>query len=435
MDVNGNERVARALARLDELINWERRKRSSAAAMRFSIEPARDLLRRLGDPQRRMAVVHVTGTKGKGSTAALVAAGLTRAGWRTALYTSPHVERLNERLRLDGVDVDDELLAAAIERTLAAREAALADGGPAREATWFDLVTAACFAAAGDAGAEWLVAEVGLGGRLDSTNVVTPEVCVITQVELEHTTVLGPTRAAIAREKAGILKRGASLVTTLAEADEAGAVVAEVARALDVRVVRVPGDARSILERNLSLARAVLDELGRRGRRTRAGSALSHELLDDATVRGAALPGRLEVHELDGVTIAIDGAHVPESVRDVLADLRARPGTTGKVVAVLGMGRDKDLTGILKALELHSEKVVCTSVGSELHYTPEEIAGEAQRLGLAAETAATPMTALDRALAIARGARAELWVLVIGSLYLAGAVRPALVRVRPERRC
>jgi dihydrofolate synthase/folylpolyglutamate synthase len=358
-----------------------------------------------------------------------------RAGWRTALYTSPHVERLNERLRLDGRDVADEPLADAIERTLAAREAALADGGPAREATWFDLITAAAFLAAGDAGAEWLVAEVGLGGRLDSTNVVQPEVCVITQVELEHTAVLGSTRAAIAREKAGILKRGASLVTTLPEDDEAGAVVAEVARAFDVPVVRVPGDARSIAERNRVLAGAVLDELGRQGRATRDGRPLSAALLDEATVRAAALPGRLEVHDVDGTWVAVDGAHVPESVRDVLADLRSRPTFAGKSVVVLGMGRDKDLAGILKALQPHAEKVVCTSVGTELHYTPEEIAGEAQRLGVASETAATPMTALDRALALARAARAELWVLVIGSLYLAGAVKPALVRVRPERRC
>lgn len=434
------ERALRAISRLDQLINWERRKRANAAAMRFSIEPARDLLRRLGDPQRRMAVVHVTGTKGKGSTAALVAAGLARAGWRTALYTSPHVERLNERLRLDGRDVADEPLADAIERTLVAREAALADGGAARDATWFDLVTAAAFLVAGEAGAQWLVAEVGMGGRLDSTNVVAPDVCVITQVELEHTEVLGPTRAAIAREKAGILKRGASLVTSLPEHDEAGAVVAEVARSLDVPIVRVPAGAQatgapSIGARNRALAEAVLDELGRRGRTTCRGEPLSRALLDDATAASAALPGRLEVHELEGIRVVLDGAHVPESVRDVLADLRARPGLGGKVVTVLGMGRDKDLSGILKTLAGHTEKVVCTSVGTDLHYTPEEIAGEAQRLGIAAETAVSPMTALDRALALARAARAELWVLVIGSLYLAGAVRPALVRVRTERRC
>ncbi|MCE9594077.1 MAG: bifunctional folylpolyglutamate synthase/dihydrofolate synthase [Planctomycetes bacterium] len=428
-------RVARVIAELDQLINWERRKRASAEAMRFSIEPARDLLRRLGDPHRTMSVVHVTGTKGKGSTAALIAAGLSRAGCSTALYTSPHVERLNERLRLDGRDVEDEPFADAVERTLAVRDAALADGGPGADATWFDLVTAAAFAAAADARAKWLVAEVGLGGRLDSTNVVEPEVCVITQVELEHTAILGSTRAAIAREKAGILKRGASLVTTLAADDEAGAVVARIASELEVPIIRVAGDARSIGARNRALADAVLDELGRRGRRAANGRPLSRAFLDDTTAAAAALPGRLEVRETDGVTVVLDGAHVPESVRDVVADLRARRGTSGKTVAVLGMGRDKDLSGMLKALSPHVERVVCTSVGTDLHYTPEEIAGEAQRLGLAAETAAEPTTALTRALAFAREARTDLWVLVIGSLYLAGAVRPALVRVRPERPC
>jgi dihydrofolate synthase/folylpolyglutamate synthase len=430
-----DRRTARVIAELDQLINWERRKRASAEAMRFSIEPAQDLLRRLGDPHRTMSVVHVTGTKGKGSTAALVAAGLSRAGWRTALYTSPHVERLNERLRLDGRDIDDEPLADAVERALAVRNAALAGGGPAAESTWFDLVTAAAFRAAADAGANWLVAEVGLGGRLDSTNVVEPEVCVITQVELEHTAILGPTRAAIAREKAGILKRGASLVTTLGADDEAGAVVARIAAELGVPVIRVAGDSRSIAARNRALADAVLDELGRRGRRAAVGRALARELLDDATAAAAALPGRLEVREIEGMTVVLDGAHVPESVRDVIVDLRSRALTAGKSVVVLGMGRDKDLTGILKALSPHVERVVCTSVGTDLHYTPEEIAGEAQRLGLAAETAAEPTTALNKALAFARTARTDLWVLVIGSLYLSGAVRPALVRVRPERPC
>src|SRR5262245_50887875 len=123
-------RLDAALARLDRLINWERMRRSGA--MRLSIEPERDLLRRLGAPELRMRAVHIAGTKGKGSTAALIAAGLERAGWRVALYTSPHVERIHERLLLDGRCVSDGELAHGLEQALDAREAALADGGAAK---------------------------------------------------------------------------------------------------------------------------------------------------------------------------------------------------------------------------------------------------------------------------------------------------------------
>ena len=204
-------RLERALARLDALVDWERRDRD--AAMRRGLEPAADLLARLGDPHRRWRAVHVAGTKGKGTTSSLVAAGLARAGLATGLYTSPHAYRVHERIRIDGADVDDATLADALERALVAREGALAAGGPAGAATWFDLVTAAAFLIFAEAGVAWAVVECGLGGRLDSTNVVDGEVAVVTHVDLEHTAVLGPTRAAIAREKGGIVGRGATLVT------------------------------------------------------------------------------------------------------------------------------------------------------------------------------------------------------------------------------
>ncbi len=427
--------LSETLAKLDELINWERRKRSSAAAMRLSIEPASDLTARLGSPHERLRTVHVTGTKGKGSTASLIAAGLTRAGFSTALYTSPHVERVQERLRIDGREVFDELLATHVERALAARAAAIEARTPGEDATWFDLVTAACFAAAEAAGARWLVAEVGIGGRLDSTNVVHGEVCVITSIELEHTAILGSTREAIAFEKAGILKRGSSLVTGVAANDPAGRVIDRIASELDVRVVRPEYVGLPIAERNLSLARAALDELGRRGVLASDGRTISREVLDATAIAHAALPGRLESFEFEGVHVVIDGAHVAESVRDVLVDLERDPRRRGKIVSVVGMGRDKDLSAILKTLAPRVERVICTSVGTELHFSPEEIAGEAQKIGMAVETTALPSAALERAVELVRDATEHAWVLVIGSLYLAGAVRPILLRARTKSRC
>jgi len=419
-----DQRLAAVVERLDALINWERRKRT--AATRFSLEPARDLCARLGDPQRRMRAVHVAGSKGKGSTSALVAAGLRAAGLAEALYTSPHVVHLRERLKLRGRDVGAGLLADCLERSLDARAQALEQGTPAGDATWFDLLTASCFLAAAQQGCAWLVAECGLGGRLDSTNVVDGEVCVITNIELEHQSVLGSTRALIAAEKAGILKRGCTLVTGVPAEDEAGLVIAARARELEVAVLR-PLEARwmtaTIEERNRVLAGSVLDELGRRGCVGAGGEPLDARLLSPAVRLDARLPGRLEWFSMHGVPVALDGGHVPESVRDALRDLLAQSGASARPVVILGLARDKNLPGILKAVSEAADRVVCTSVGSDLHFTPSEIAQEAAQAGLVAETATTPRTALGRALTLARNGG---WVVATGSLYLASSLRPYL---------
>lgn len=153
-------RLERALERLDALINWERKGRGR---MRVTLEPARDLCARLGDPQRCAPAVHVTGSKGKGSVCTLVDAGLRAAGLRTGRYISPHVERVTERVAIDGREVDDDLLAEGLERALEAREAALAAGSAARDATWFDLLTAAAWCAFRAEKPDWLVVECGMG--------------------------------------------------------------------------------------------------------------------------------------------------------------------------------------------------------------------------------------------------------------------------------
>ena len=203
------ERLARILARLDTLVDWEKRDRSPG--MRRGLAPMEDLMARLGSPQASFRAVHVAGTKGKGSTASLIAAGLARAGFSVGLYTSPHVDRVEERVRVDGRDVAAGELAEALERAFDAREAAVAGDTAADEATWFDLLTAAAFLVFQRRGVDWAVVECGLGGRLDSTNVVHGEVCVVTNIDLEHTAVLGNCFADIAREKGGIVKPGSVL--------------------------------------------------------------------------------------------------------------------------------------------------------------------------------------------------------------------------------
>ncbi len=411
--VGAVESPARVAQRLESLVDWERRKR---AAMRVSTDPARALLARLGQPQSGLRVVHVTGSKGKGSTSALVAAGLSRAGLCVGRYASPHVERLNERVVIDGTEVSDELLYAALGHALDAREALVAER-PDVDPTWFDVMTAAAMLCFRWGNVAWVVAEVGLGGRLDSTNVLDGEVCVITNIELEHVAVLGDTHAAIATEKAGILKLGSTLVTGVPSGSEADRAIA--ARAAELAVpVRRPLEAAgrnepdTVAGRNACVARAVLNELGARGVTARDGMPLSGEVLDSATATGAVLPGRQERFWVGGVPAVLDGAHTPASVAAALSDLRRDAYLGARPVVVLGLARDKDLDGILKHLAPAVERMVSTSVGTDLHRTAAEIAAAAAAVGVVVESATPPRAALELALGYARERGA--WVLVIG---------------------
>jgi dihydrofolate synthase/folylpolyglutamate synthase len=437
-----SERLAAAKARLDALVDWEQRDRRQG--MSVGLEPAVDLMARLGEPQTRFRAVHVAGTKGKGTTSAMVASALTSAGIRTGLYTSPHVERVHERIRVDGAEVTDDVLAHALERVFSAREAALRERTPAAESTWFDVLTAAAFLVFAESRCEWAVVECGLGGRLDSTNVVRGEVCVITNIDLEHTNVLGATRALIAREKAGILKLGSTLVTTLAPTPERGAdedpgsVVESIARVLDVPIVRPATETapsgrarRTMLERNADLARLVLDELGRRGVRGKDGRALDRGRLDATALARARLPARLERMRLRGIPVVLDGAHVASSVSHVLEELSHDSELRGRPVVVLALGRDKDAPAILKTLRSRADRLVCTTAASGPLRATGTLIEEASRVGFVAETAADPTDALDKAARLAEETPGG-WVLVIGSFYLAGAVRP-LLQVDPPK--
>jgi dihydrofolate synthase/folylpolyglutamate synthase len=436
-------RLAAARERLDALINWERKGRGR---MRVSLEPALDLCARLGNPQRGVPAVHIAGSKGKGSVAALVAEGLTAAGLRTGRYGSPHVERIQERVVIDGAEVGDGELAEGLEQSLSAREQAIANATAGAEATWFDLLTAAAWCVFRAAQVEWLVVECGLGGRLDSTNTLDGEVCAITTIELEHQNVLGSSCAVIAAEKAGILKPGCTLVTGVPSDTQAGRAIEGRARELGVPVLRPnylsdPGSLPTIESCNTALAALILDELGRRGHRGRDGRPLGARLLTPERVRAARLPGRLERLWLGRTPVVVDGAHTPESARRVVSDLtgprrpQLAPGRSlrRRPVAVVGMGVDKDLAGVLKSLQGEVDRVLCTSVGGSLARTPEEIVDAARALDLVAETASDPGRALERARDLAGD---HGWVLVLGSLYLAGAVRPLLEREPSDpKRC
>jgi len=410
----------------------------------------RELALRLGRPELGRVTVHVTGTKGKGSVTALVAAGLRAAGLATGHYSSPHVERLNERVHIGATPIGDEALAVALERVLDTHDGALAEGlEQAQRTSWFDLMSLAGFVAFRDAGLEAQVIEVGLGGRLDSTNIVAPDVCVITNIDLEHTQILGSTRARIAGEKAGILKAGAPVVSGIPASDEAGAVVLARARELGVPLrEEAPCHGETIFRRNLRLARAALDLLGARGITGHDGARLHGAALTEELARAVGLPGRLELRRArTGAPVLFDGAHVPSSLALVVEEALREPlrsalmGAGGPRVApvtVLAVHHEKDAALLLAPLCRLGGPVVCTTLPTGVHRSAQELATVARELGLEASAISDPVAAFDRALELAGamggamgGAMVEAgpgnlgpsWVLVTGSLYLVGALR------------
>lgn len=423
-------RLPPLLARLDALTDWERRPRNR---MNVSLAPMRDLAARVGHPERAFRVIHITGTKGKGSVSALIEACMIKAGLFVGRYSSPHITHVSERISLSGNPIEESLFADCLVQALHELEICRAEESDGAAASWFDIMTLAAFLAFRAAGLDWAVVEVGLGGRLDSTNIVEPEVAVITNVELEHMEVLGTSRSAIAREKGGIVKSGAALVTPLDADDEAGAVLHGIAAERCAAMLQANAhDGMSIAERNAEIAASVLGYLGEQGLTARSGMDASRRfgawLIDSETIASARLPGRMErgwfaspVRPSRPVPVVLDGAHVPFNLGLVLADLSRDVSLKGPPVAVVGLGGDKDAEGCLRLLAERDARVVTTCNPSLGSHSAAELRASGVSIGLACEMRPGPATALEFAAAIA--AERDGWVLVTGSLHLVGALR------------
>src|SRR6202050_1524316 len=214
-----------------------------ARVQKFGLANSAILPEALGQPQRSSPCVHIAGTNGKGSTAAMLECVLRSAGLRTGLYTSPHLERINERIRIDGEDISDQNFAEAWSRVHASIESLMASAKLAAHPTFFECVTAMAFLAFARHHVDFAIYEVGLGGRLDATNIVEPEVAIITPVDFDHENFLGHSIEEIATEKAGIIKPGAWVVSS-AERPEARAGIARRCLEMDARLVEVDAAAR-----------------------------------------------------------------------------------------------------------------------------------------------------------------------------------------------
>lgn len=391
-----------------------------------TLAPMHDLMARLDNPHQRFSVVHVTGTKGKGSVCALLEAALYSAGVRVGRYSSPHIFSICERVSICRRNVDDNLLARALDRVLDARDEACLAGTPAKDATWFDAMTAAAFWVFAQQRVEWVAVEVGIGGRLDSTNVVHGTICVVTNVALEHTEVLGNTLSAIAREKGGIIKTGSIVVSGVAQDCAAHVVLGALAKERAAVLVTVPRRT-GIIRQNVEIAGAVLDQLGILGSCRALTSPIGRNLLDVTMVKSAGLPGRVEVNAIATpvrqVAVVLDGAHVDIALHALFEELADAPWATDPMVALFALGRDKNPKRMLSVLRQRASRVIFTPLDHRDSWSPDELCAVARELGISSGVAGDPRRALDTCLSLVcdRG-----WILVAGSLHLIAPVRNEL---------
>ncbi|MGB6745969.1 MAG: folylpolyglutamate synthase/dihydrofolate synthase family protein, partial [Terracidiphilus sp.] len=348
---------------------------------KFSLDEIRVLLEALGDPQKRFKAVLIAGTNGKGSTASTLASILTAAGVRTGLYTSPHLEKANERIRFNRAEIVDDDFARIYFRVHDAAQQLVLDGRLAQLPSYFEILTAQALFYFAEAGAEIAVLEVGMGGRLDATNIVDPLLSVITDISLDHTEWLGETIAAIAREKAGILRQDGTMVT-LPQHPQANQVLGEVAMELDVRgVSAVPympaleaADAAYTVSalgaqvvvdsplkgahqhRNLALAIAAAVELAERH-----GFPVTPAAIADG-IRQTRWPGRLERLSKDGVEWVLDVAHNPAGVWALRAGLRGIFGDRKAPVLIFSCLRDKPVAEMAQILFPLFEQVILAPI-------------------------------------------------------------------------
>lgn len=434
-----------ALAYLNSRPNLERARPGADVADAMKLDRMHALMAALGDVHLGLRVVHIAGSKGKGSTCEMVASCLQASGYVAGLFTSPHLTDVRERIRLGGEMATEAVFDAGLAKVRSAAAAIEAEHGPC---SYFEVVTALALLVFAEQAVDVAVLEVGLGGRLDCTNVVTPDVVGLASIQLEHTEILGDTLAQIASEKAGIMKRGVPAISVPQEpevldvfracAETTGATL----KVLGEDVVyscrfeashdRGPHPKVCVGEEGSGFEHLSVPLLGEH---QAANCGLALAILCELREKGFDLPersvaagleqtprrGRLEqVH--DAPRVVIDGAHTPESVRESLRAAGAHMRYDSMVI-VFGCARDKKIDAMLTELVRGADKVIFTR--SSLNPRAADPAELATRF---AEVPDAPMSlsfddVRDAINAAARGAGKHDVILVIGSFYLAGETK------------
>ena len=435
-----------ALKYLNSSVNYERQSPKFLGATTFTLGRIQRLLAALGNPHRTIKTVHIVGTKGKGSTLAMLSSMLQGCGFKVGAFTSPHILDVRERITVNG-SVASEARFARLMKQVAAASRKPKVGEP----TYFELLTAVAFLHFAELKVDIALIEAGLGGRLDSTNVIKPEVVGMTSISLDHTLLLGSTLAAIAKEKSGTFKRGVPVISS-PQREDVERVLRNAASNVDTEIrmtgkeiayscrfessrslgphsricittptsryehVHAPllGDHQAI---NCALALGILDVLKERG----------FEIDDQKAIDGLAtvtLPGRMEMIT-DEPRIMVDGAHNAASI-DATMRAIGQNIPYDSMVIIFGCQKDKDITGMLKYIRLGADKVIFTRTGSPRSADPTDLAAEfsemSSKMCQVAET-------LEDALSIAnRAVTRDDLICITGSFYLVGRAKRLLAK-------
>jgi dihydrofolate synthase / folylpolyglutamate synthase len=413
--------------------------------MKFGLENMKTICAALGHPEAHFRSVIVAGTNGKGSVTAMTATALHAAGHRTARYTSPHLERLEERFVIDEREVTPADLADAAQHVRQVVEQLVQRKALETLPTFFECTTAIAFELFSRAAVEVAVVEVGLGGRLDATNVLTPMAAVITSIDFDHQDLLGGTLTSIAREKAGVIKPGIPVIVGRVP-PQAADVIEEVCQAQGARYISAASEIETSWtmsdgETIATFASAATHErltdvtLALPGEHQVANAAVTirvaEELdrlgvrIDQAAVRtglsATRWPGRLERRQWRGADILLDAAHNPAGAHALATYLREAGWPP--VTLVIGVMRDKDVTGMLSALLPLADTLVCTTPASPRAMPAVELATRAAALPSAPRHV---ITIDEPAAAMASVCRAGARVVAAGSVFLIGPLRGIL---------
>lgn len=419
---------------LNSFVNYEQIPGISYAQPGYSLRHVEELLNRMGNPQFAARTVHIAGTKGKGSVAAMTARVLTASGYRTGLYTSPHFHSLRERISVDGSLISEAEFAATMAEIRPFIESVRQDAA-FRQLTYFEVLTALAFAYFRKEQVDFQVLEVGLGGRLDATNVAKPAVCIITSISLDHTQILGNSLGQIAREKAGIVKPGCWVVIS-PQPEEAASAIKEICREKEAKVVHVGEDIKwhktggdmfhqsLVIEgrennydvripllgdfqlENAAAAVAALEIVGS------AGFAISAADIAEG-LAGVEWPGRFQIVQ-QHPAVLIDGAHNVASMKRLMSNIKEY-FSDRRILLVFGTSSDKDIPGIVGELVSLSPQVIVVQARHSRAASLAVLAAEFSQRGIEVESGESISQALSRALS--RADRTDL-VCVTGSLFV-----------------
>jgi dihydrofolate synthase/folylpolyglutamate synthase len=432
-------------AALDYILSFADYEREPRSAVVFDLRRMEMLLEKMGNPHLGAIPIHVAGTKGKGSTAAMIASILTRAGYKAGLYTSPHIHDFTERIQVDRVPITKEEFARLVE-IMKPQVEAVNKFGVFGQLTTFELLTVLAFVYFKGRGVDFQVLETGMGGRLDATNVVEPGVCVITSISLDHTDVLGNTLAQIAGEKTGIIKPG-SVVVSSPQPSEAMTVIEVACREQAAKLVRV-GSAVSWERQAFSNEGQSFQLKGLRGEYNLSLALLGEYQLENASAAVAAVEtlaehgvvvdaesiasGLMQVRWLGRLQVLrqkpwfiVDCAHNAYSVKK-LAEALKQHFDFDEAVIIVGVSSDKDVAGIASELKPLAATVIVTSSRHPRALEPATLAAEFSRQGIDTELAGDVSSAVDMALA---RAKAGDLICAAGSIFVVAEVMEYLPKL------